>query len=99
MATNEEIKAKLNMETGKLVWQELERYFAKGIVIHVDKEFDLLDIAAAIVEDQKDQVEKLLDLKKISKPDLEKAEKWHAQKQVFWTVVVAPWILIQELKP
>lgn len=97
MPSSEEIKARLNLETGKLSWQELERYFAKGILIHVSNDFDLLEIAAAIAEDQKEKIKKLLDSAQVSKPDIKQAEKWHVNETVFWTVVVVPWILIQEM--
>lgn len=36
------LRAKLNAETGKLVWNELERHFARGVVIKVAGDLDLL---------------------------------------------------------
>lgn len=98
MPASEELKAKLNMETGKLSWQELERHFARGSLIYVKHGIDLVDTAATIAADEKDQVEKLLAAGEITKPGMEQAEAWHQNEQLFWAVVVAPWVLIQELK-
>jgi len=94
--SNEEIKAKLNLETGKLAWTELEQLFAKGVVVCVDKKQDLIKVAAALAEDQASKIAALLETNKITKPDNEQAILWHQNKQVFWAVVVAPWIVIQE---
>ena len=33
---NDELRAKINAETGKIGWKELERHFARGVVITVD---------------------------------------------------------------
>ena len=97
MSVSEEIKSKLNMETGKLQWQELERHFARGNLIQVKTGIDLVDIAAAMAADQKDQLEKLLAAGQVKKPDMEQVKAWHKNKQFFWALVVAPWVLIQEI--
>lgn len=97
MTNGEELKAKLNLETGKLAWQELERFFAKGSVIHVNQELDLVETAALIALDQKQQIAELMASNKISRPDMEQAGTWHQDEQVFWAVVVSPWVLIQEV--
>ena len=94
--SNEEIKAKLNLETGKLAWSELEPFFAKGIVICVDKKQDLIEAAALLAEDQALKITELLENKKIKKPGNEQARSWHQNRQILRAVVVAPWILIQE---
>ena len=40
------------METGKLSWHEAERFFAKGIMVKVAAELDLIEVAAAMAEDE-----------------------------------------------
>jgi hypothetical protein len=97
MTGNEELKAKLNLETGKLAWQELERFFARGVVIYLKPGLDLVEVACAITQDQKNEITKLLASGQVSKPSVDQVEEWHQDKQVFWAVVVSPWILIQEV--
>ncbi len=94
--SNEEIKAKLNLETGKLTWPELEQFFAKGVIVCVDKKQDLIKIAAALAEDQTVKITELLETRIIKKPNIEQAKLWHQNRQAFWAVVVAPWVMIQE---
>ena len=96
MTGSNEIKAKLNLETGKLAWQELERFFAKGVVVYIKPGLDLVEVASAIAQDQKNEITKLLASGQVSKPSIEQVEVWHRDDQVFWAVVVSPWILIQE---
>lgn len=91
------IQQKINLETGRIEWMELQPHFARGAIINVDLDLDLVETAAAFIEDDSEQILKLLDKNKIWKPDLSEAERWYIGKQEFWAVVVAPWVLIQEI--
>ena len=42
----DELKAKLNLETSRICWHELQTYFARGQVVRVSPDLDLLDVAA-----------------------------------------------------
>lgn len=94
--TYEELCAILNAQTGTLAWPELEKHFARGVVIRVSAELDLIEVAAAVVKDDK---EAMAHWKKSSQVDLaneEDARDWHQRQPAFWAVVAAPWVLIQE---
>ena len=41
----EEILSRLNSETSKTFWIELLPFFAKGMVIHVSHNLDLIEVA------------------------------------------------------
>ncbi|WP_455375316.1 DUF2288 domain-containing protein [Kaarinaea lacus] len=88
---------KLNQETGKINWSELQRHFARGIVIVVDPDLDLVKIAEQISEDQDEIVKSLLDAAKISRATDEDAIRWNKHNQDFWAIVIAPWVLVQEI--
>ncbi len=47
--THEELSGILNGQTGQLAWPELERHFARGVVIKVDSDLDLVKVASAVV--------------------------------------------------
>lgn len=94
----EELRAKLNAETGKLTWKELERHFARGVVIRVAGELDLVAVAAAMAEDDKAALERWLTGGEVARASAEEAEGWHRRDAVFWAVVVAPWVLVQEIR-
>ena len=91
------LRAKLNAETGKLAWTELERHFARGVVIKVSGVLDLVDVALAVSRDDKAAVERYLADGGIARASTEDALAWHQQQSVFWAVVTAPWVLIQEV--
>jgi len=94
---DELLRAKLNAETGKLAWSELERHFARGVVIKVAGDLDLVEVAVAMSHDDKAVVEAWLQQGRIARAATEDAIAWHAQQSQFWAVVPAPWVLIQEV--
>jgi len=90
------LRAQLNNETGKLAWKELERHFARGVVIKVARGLDLVEVAARIAQDDKTSVERWLNDGRISRASTEDAADWNERQPVFWAVVTAPWVLVQE---
>lgn len=97
MTTPSEIlRAKLNLETARLHWPELERHFARGVVIRVASGMDLLEVALGVAENRTGQVQEWLANGSISRADMPDAEDWHSRQPTFWAVVVAPWVLVQE---
>lgn len=95
--TPEQIKQHLNLETGKLNWQELSRHFARGVVLIVDTQLDLIDVATKMVVDDKDSIAVWLDTQQLLRPEDEHAQQWQDNSTEFWSVVVAPWVLVQEI--
>jgi hypothetical protein len=96
---SDELRAQLNAETGKLSWKELERHFARGVVIEVSGELDLVEVAAAFVRDDRAAVERWLTEGRVARAGTERAEKWSKEQPLFWAVVAAPWVLVQEIEP
>lgn len=92
------LRVKLNAETGRLVWRELERHFARGVVILVAPGLDLVEVALQISRDNKDQVAAWLQAGQVRRADSEDARSWHQDRSRFWAVVVAPWVLVQEIR-
>jgi hypothetical protein len=96
--STDSLQAKLNAETGKLSWKELERHFARGVVIWVAPDLDIVDVAARFVQDDRASVEQWLTDGRVGRPSSEQAEEWHRRQPGFWAVVAAPWVLVQELR-
>jgi len=94
-----ELEQKLNLETGQLSWQELQTYFARGIVIVVDKERDLIETAKLLHDDNKTQIENMINDGDITRANDDHARDWLAREPIFWSVVIAPWVLVQEYSP
>ena len=91
------LRAKLNLETAQLAWPELERHFARGDVIKVAPGTDLVDTAQHIAENNAATVQAWLAEGRIARAEMHDAEDWHARQPRFWAVVVAPWVLVQEV--
>ncbi len=98
MTTPSEIlRAKLNLETAQIQWSELERHFARGDVVKVALGTDLVEAALNMAENRTDVVQAWLADGRIARAQMSDAEDWHARKPLFWAVVVAPWVLVQEV--
>ncbi|MBZ0067879.1 MAG: DUF2288 domain-containing protein [Thiobacillus sp.] len=97
--TSDLLRAKLNLETAKLQWSELERHFARGDVIKVAIGTDLIEAALSVAENKTGVIQTWLAEGRIARAEMSDAEIWHARQPMFWAVVVAPWVLVQEVLP
>lgn len=95
--TSDLLRAKLNLETAQLQWPELERHFARGDVIRVAIGTDLIEAALNVAENKADVVQTWLSEGRIARAEMSDAEDWHTRQPMFWAVVVAPWVLVQEV--
>ena len=87
----------LNAQTGRIGWSELARHFARGVVIDVRPDEDLVAIAEALVRDQADEIDRLHKSGRLHRATDHDAIRWQEENSQFWAVVVAPWVLVQEL--
>lgn len=92
------LKARLNGETSKINWQELQRSYASGVVIVVAKELDLIEVACQFSLDNTAALEVWLTAGTVAKANEEQASLWYEKNVLVWAVVVAPWVLVQEQK-
>lgn len=90
------LKDKLVNETARIRWHELQRHYAKGQVVAVSPELDLVEVAARLAEDDRLRFEGWLAAKQIHAPSADQARLWYDLDAVLWAVVVAPWVLVQE---
>ena len=93
---DEILRAKLNLETAQMSWKELERFFASGALVAVRRGLDLVDVAVCIANDDRQAVENWLADGSVVKVTDEQAFVWNETDASLWTVVVKPWILVQE---
>ena len=93
--TGEELVSKLNLETAKINWKELQLFFARGKVIHVHDHLDLIRIAASIADDAVETVERLLKSGEINLITDAQARIWLEEDAIVWAVVTRPWVLVQ----
>ena len=93
----EELRQKINLETGRLAWDELARHFARGVVLVISPKLDLVDVAVRFCADDIAQFETWTHNGLIHRAMDDDAHRWNDNKTVFWSVVVSPWVLVQEI--
>lgn len=92
------LRAKINSETARLRWTELQRFFAAGSVIAVSQELDLVEVALRVASDDKNAVAQWMHAGQLGKVSDQQACAWLEADVSLWTVVVKPWILVQQEK-
>ena len=93
-----ELHDKINRETGRVKWSELERHFASGSVIWVSEALDLIDVALRIAHDDKESVGKWMAAGAVAKVSDLQAQTWTAADETLWASVVSPFVLVQAEK-
>ena len=89
-------RAKINSETARIPWLELQRFFAAGKVIWISSELDLVDVAWAMQRDDVDQVGAWGERGQLAPVTDDQARAWVATDSMLWSVVIKPWVLVQE---
>jgi hypothetical protein len=90
-------RAKVNLETSRIAWKELQRFFASGAAVWLSKELDLVEVAFQLSEDNKTQVSAWMAAGKLAGVTDEQARIWYEQDADVWAVVISPFVLIQEV--
>lgn len=88
-------KDKVNQETSKIAWSELQRFFAQGLAVYISSSLDLVEVADAFSKDNKAQVENWMQQQKIHLVSDQQASEWIQNESQVWAVVIKPWILVQ----
>lgn len=96
MSNDSELLARLNGETGRVAWTELERHFARGALVTVARGEDLVAVAASFIEDDRDAVARRMADGRVQRTTDDEAARWADGDAELWAVVVAPWVLVQE---
>ena len=65
----------------------------------IDPSQDLIEVAECVVDDSSETIERLYSQRKLHRADDRDAIRWQENGSEFWAVVVAPWVLVQEINP
>ncbi len=88
---------KLNLETAKLPWQDLQTFFASGVVIWVDNSLDLLSVGEQLAADNSQMLAQWMNEGLVARVSDQQAQNWHSGNCSLWTVVIKPWVLVQAI--
>jgi hypothetical protein len=92
----EALKARLNLETSRIHWHELQTYYARGQVVRVSPPVDLLEVAAELAADNTARFQQWLAEGGVGDVSPDQARAWYDRNAELWAVVIAPWVLVQD---
>lgn len=92
----EDGRTKLNLETSRIAWKDLQRYFATGLALAVADDLDLVEVAFQMSEDNAPLIREWMAAGKFGKVSDEQAVIWFERDALLWAVVVSPWVLVQQ---
>lgn len=90
-----DLQTKLSEDMGVVSWPELERHFARGVVVVAAPGMPLLDVAQAMALDDAKQLASWLAEGRVSRATDEHARSWNISRPDLRAVVVAPWVVVQ----
>ena len=90
------LKAKLNQETAVAPWKELQRFYARGQVVAVSSDLDLIEVGLKLSMDDKAAFQQWMAKGMVGEVKPEQAQAWFDADAALWTLVVAPWVLVQQ---
>ncbi|VVE86789.1 DUF2288 domain-containing protein [Pandoraea bronchicola] len=91
-----DVYLRLLSETAKIDWKDLESFFARGVLLYVAPGVDLVSVAEAVANDDKDTVSQWLSSGMVQRMQANHATDFAERTPELWAVVVAPWVLVQE---
>lgn len=96
----EDLKKRLTEDVADVNWNDIKPHAQRDAVIIVNNSLNLLDVAVAIAQDDKVVVERWITEQLISKPSNEQLSNWNSnESQLFTTLIVQPFVLIQTITP
>jgi hypothetical protein len=90
-----ELRQKLAAETGSIPWRDLERHFARGALVVVAPELDLVEVAVRVARDDTAAVSAWLSQGRLARATEEHARVLGVPGRSLRAVVVAPWVLVK----
>ena len=94
----ESVRAKVNQETSKIAWKDLQRFFAAGMALTVSEDLDLVEVAFQVSEDNATRIREWMAAGKFGKVSDEQAVIWFERDELLWAVVISPWVLVQPVR-
>jgi hypothetical protein len=87
--------AEFHGQTARISWHDLQTYYARGAVVQVAGELDLVDVAVQLRLDNAAGFQSWMDGELVGAVSEDLAREWFDNNTVLWSVVVAPWVLVQ----
>ena len=86
---------KINAETAKIFWRELQPNFASGSTIYVASSLDMVEVALEISRNNQTAVKAWMEKGQLGPVSDQQAAAWIESDALVWSVVIKPWVLAQ----
>src|SRR5258708_35757538 len=87
---------KLLAETAQIEWTELQRFFARGVLLKVARDIDLVSVAEAVAGDNTKQVTEWLSAGLLERTTPQAATDLAGRNPEVWAGGGSPWACVAE---
>jgi hypothetical protein len=95
--TDAVLTQRLNGETAKIEWHQLQKHYASGNVLLINQDYDLIKVAMAMHQDDTEQIKQWLEKSVVAEVSDSQAQSWYEKDIIVWALVIPPFVLVQEV--
>jgi hypothetical protein len=93
--SEDELRAEFHGQTAQISWRDLQPHYARGAVVLVKPGLDLVEVALQLRRDNTEQFQRWMQEGEVAGVSDEQGLQLAQDNPSLWTVVVAPWVLVQ----
>jgi len=99
MTENKVIKNynELKGECAPVFYKEVEKFFAKGVLVLVAGDLDIINVALAIQNDEIKQIQEWINARQVIRVYEKHALNWSKNNEPLMAITTVPWVLVQEI--
>ena len=87
----------LKQECAPIAYKEIEQFFARGMLVLVADDLDIIDVALVIQADDTQQLNEWISQEQVIRVHDDYALKWSQKETLLMAVTAVPWLLVQEI--
>ncbi len=87
----------LQQECAPISYKEIEMFFARGMLVLVSNDQDIIKIAQLLQNDDTCALQGLISQEKVIRGHDDHAKKWNRNNTQLMAVTAVPWLLVQEI--
>lgn len=90
------LRREFHSQTASICWHELQVAYARGSVVLVAPDLDLVEVAVQLGMDNTSRFSGWIEAGEVAAVSEEQARSWFDENPSLWAVVAPPWVLVQE---
>jgi hypothetical protein len=96
LSPEDRLRAEFHAQTAQIPWHKLQTHYARGAVIWVSSELNLVEVAVQLQQDNKALFEQWIGEEKLAAISDVQGQQLYTENPTLWAVVAPPWVLVQE---